>query len=45
MGGDELGGRELLSAQLGMRVDVPAPGDQVVVVGVQPQLGGVDAGS
>ena len=39
--GDELRGGELLTPQLGVRVDVPAPGDQVVVVRGQPGLGGV----
>ena len=37
---DELRGGELLAAQLGMGVDVPAPGHHVVVVGVQPAVGG-----
>ncbi len=33
---DELGGGELLAAQLRVAVDVPAPPDQLVVVGGQP---------
>ncbi len=36
---DELGGRELLATQFGVRVDVPTPSDQVVVVRGQPALG------
>ena len=40
--GDELGGGELLAPELGMGVDVPAPGDQVVVVGVQPAVGSLN---
>ena len=39
---DELGGGELLAPELGVGVDVAAPRHQVVVVGVQPEFGGLD---